>query len=154
MIPDGGDRRRFDCGPPGHERRRRSDQLKPRCPWCGGSESTVDRTFSHAHPDAPYRRRRRCSHPDCGRTFPTVELLDLACLARDLLHLGLTLEALGIDPRIDAGAALAKRPTEKKEAVHKPHNQGLEAYESAASGGEMIRVAYEKRIRRKTFGFE
>lgn len=106
-------RRREDTGPPAgvEERRapvpgrRRSDVLKPQCPFCGSCESVVYRSVGQYVRDDRYRRRRRCLR--CFRTWPTIEHLDVVQFAKDLSKLGQTMAALGIEPNLDAAEALA-----------------------------------------------
>jgi hypothetical protein len=96
-----GDRRQVDVGPPAglEDRRvagrRSSDVPKPKCPFCGASDSTVCKTPRRAPARSDkYDRRRECT--ECGRRFPTEEKLDLRRFERELALEGLTLADLGI----------------------------------------------------------
>ena len=73
--------------------KRRSDTLKPACPWCGSTSSTVYKSRGDLFEDV-YRRTRTCA--DCQRHWPTVEKLDVERMRRALLALGLTLHDLGL----------------------------------------------------------
>jgi hypothetical protein len=67
---------------------------KPACPWCGSSASRV--TFSRGDGRvAGYRRRRRCI--ECGKRWPTVEVLDVERFAREVRRQGIPLRDVGLD---------------------------------------------------------
>ena len=90
------DRRTGDIGPPpGVTERRKarpSTALKPACPHCGSSNSTVERSYGASDPEgrfAPseaYYRWRRCE--ECRQRFPTKEVVDLRLFNRFLAREG------------------------------------------------------------------
>ena len=65
---------------------------KPLCPWCGASSSSVYQTRSGR---AGYRRRRECL--ECGKRWPTVEVLDVEHFTREVKRLGVPLADVGLD---------------------------------------------------------
>lgn len=55
---------------------------KPPCPFCGASTSVVYRSQRRARVSSDgYTRRRRCA--ECGRDWPTIEVLDVERFVRE-----------------------------------------------------------------------
>jgi transcriptional regulator NrdR family protein len=56
---------------------------KPPCPWCGASTSVVYRSQRRAVIGSDgYQRRRQCG--ECGRDWPTIEVLDRDRFTREI----------------------------------------------------------------------
>jgi transcriptional regulator NrdR family protein len=66
---------------------------KPRCHWCGAERSRVVRSKGQGRTDG-YRRRRECL--ECGRRFPTLELVDVERFRRELRTQGLNPADFGL----------------------------------------------------------
>lgn len=95
-MPGGGDRRRRELGPPEREPERRTGAtrgLKMACPFCGCSESSIERSKGLITKADRVRRRRQCV--ECGRRFPTTERVDYELLE---LELGAEVETGVLDP--------------------------------------------------------
>jgi hypothetical protein len=73
-----------------------TDVPKTPCPWCGGGTSTVFRSAGAGRHTDTYRRRRQCA--ECGREFPTIEILDAERFQRQVTLAGLTLRDVGWTP--------------------------------------------------------
>ena len=69
---------------------------RPPCPWCGASSSGI----TSARGDlvrAVYRRRRRCA--ECGKRWPTIEVLDVERFEREVRRLQIAPGDVGLDDK-------------------------------------------------------